>query len=78
MNRVDVQTQCDRELKMGRKAMRMEEEAKELEKVAIKSRTQAEITERVIEDEEAVPEVSGRELSEVYASSVLVLCFHVS
>jgi hypothetical protein len=56
--------------------MRMEEEAKELDKVAIKSRTRAEITERVIKDEEAMPEASGRELSEVRGSSVLVLCLH--
>ena len=39
-NRVDVQTQRDRELKKGGKVTRMEEEAKELGKVVIKLRTQ--------------------------------------
>jgi structural maintenance of chromosome 2 len=66
---VDVQTQCDRELKKGGKVPRMEEEAKELEKVVIKLRTQAEIKEGVIKDEEAAREASGHELSEVGPSS---------
>jgi structural maintenance of chromosome 2 len=35
-NWVDLQMQCDRELKKGGKVMRMEEEAKELEMVVIK------------------------------------------
>ena len=68
-NRVDVQTQRDRELKKGGKVPRMEEEAKELEKVVIKLRTQAEIKEGVIKDEEAAREASGREVSEVRLSS---------
>lgn len=37
-NRVDVQTERDRELKNGEKITRMEDEAKELEKVVIKLR----------------------------------------
>jgi len=68
-NRVDVQTQRDRELKKGGKLTRMEEEAKELEKVVIKLRTQTEIKEGTIKDEEAAREASGRELSEVRPSS---------
>ena len=47
-NRVDVQIQCNRELKNGRKVMRMEAEAKELGKVVIKLRTKAEIKEGAI------------------------------
>jgi structural maintenance of chromosome 2 len=38
-NRVDVQTQRDHELKEGGKVTRMEEEAKELERVVVKLRT---------------------------------------
>ena len=49
-NWVDVQTQRDHELKKGGKVPRMEEEAKELEKVIIKLHTQAEIKEGVIKD----------------------------
>jgi len=64
-NRVEVQTQRDRELKKGGKVTRMEEEAKELEKVVIKLRTQAEIKEGTIKDEETARDVSARELSEV-------------
>jgi hypothetical protein len=63
--------------KMSGKVTRMEEDSKELEKVVIKLRTQAETKEGAIKDEEAVWEVSGRKLSEVRLSSVLVLCFHV-
>ena len=37
-NRADMQTECDRELKKGEKILRMEGEAKELEKVVIKLR----------------------------------------
>ncbi len=76
-NRVDVQTQRDRELKKGGKVMRMEEEAKELEKVVIKLCTQAETKEGAIKDEEAAQEVSGRELSKVRPSSLLVACFNI-
>jgi len=72
-----VQTQRDRELKKGGKVTRMEEEAKELEKVVNKLRTQAKIKEGVIKDEEAARKASGRELSEVRPSSLLVVCFHV-
>ena len=54
----------------------MEEEAKELWKVATKLRTHAEIEEGAIKDEEAARETSGHELSEVRASSLLV-CLHV-
>jgi len=68
-NEVDVQTQRDRELKKGGKVTRMEEEAKELGKVMIKLRTQAEIKEGAIKDEEAAREASGRELSTVRPSS---------
>ena len=64
-NRRDVQTQRDQELKKGGKVTRMEEEVKELEKAVIKLRTQAEIKEGTIKDEEAARDVSGRELSEV-------------
>jgi structural maintenance of chromosome 2 len=64
-NRVDVQAQRDRELKKGGKVTRLEEEAKELEKAVIKLRTQAEIKEGTIKDEEAARDASGRELSEV-------------
>ena len=64
-----MQTQRDRELKKGGKVPRMEEEARRLEKVVIKLRTQAEIKEGVIKDEEAAREASGRELSEVRPSS---------
>jgi structural maintenance of chromosome 2 len=39
-NRVDVQAQCDREIKMGEKVTRMGEDANELEKFMIKLRTQ--------------------------------------
>ncbi|KAI9507224.1 condensin complex subunit SMC2 [Russula earlei] len=67
-NRVEVQTQRDRELKKGGKVTRLEEEAKELEKVVIKLRTQAEIKEDVIKDEEAAQDASGRELSELEAA----------
>jgi structural maintenance of chromosome 2 len=67
-NRLDVQAQRDRELKKGGKVTRLEEEAKELEKAVIKSRTQAEIKEGTIKDEETALEASGRELREVRAS----------
>ncbi|KAH9957598.1 hypothetical protein BC827DRAFT_651097 [Russula dissimulans] len=67
-NRGEVQAQRDRELKKGGKVTRMEEEAKELEKVVIKLRTQAEIKEGTIKDEEAARDASGRELSELDAS----------
>jgi hypothetical protein len=70
-NRLDVQTQRDREQKKGGKITRMEEEAKELEKAVIKLRTQAEIKEGSIKDEEAARDVSGRELSEVRARPLL-------
>jgi hypothetical protein len=43
----------------------MEEEAKELEKAVIKLRTQAEIKEGTIKDEEAARDASARELNEV-------------
>jgi hypothetical protein len=39
-NRVDVQAQCDREIKMGGKVTRMGEDPNELEKFVIKLRTQ--------------------------------------
>jgi hypothetical protein len=68
-NRLDVQAQRDRELKKGGKATRLQEEAKELEKAVIKLRTQAEIKEGTIKDEETAREASGRELSEVRARS---------
>ncbi|KAI9457325.1 condensin complex subunit SMC2 [Lactarius psammicola] len=67
-NRVDVQTQRDRELKKGGKITRMEEEAKELEKVVVKLRTQAEIKEGAIKDEEAACDASARELSDLEAA----------
>jgi structural maintenance of chromosome 2 len=67
-NRLDVQAQRDRELKKGGKVTRLEEEAKELEKAVIKLRTQAEIKEGTIKDEETAREASGREVSEVRAS----------
>ena len=57
--------------------MQMEEETKELDKVVIKLRTQAEIKEGAIKDEEAAREASVRELSQVRASSLLVVCFQV-
>jgi hypothetical protein len=76
-NRVDVQTQCDRKLEMGGKITRTAEEAKEHEKIVIKLRTQAETREGVMKDEEVVREASGRDLREVRASSILVICFHV-
>ena len=69
MNQVDVQAQRDRELKKGRKVMRMEEEAKALEKAVIKLRTQAEIKEGTIKDAEAARDASARELSEVRTCS---------
>ena len=47
-NRVEVQIQCNRELKNGRKVTQMEVEAKELGKVVIKLRTKAEIKEGAI------------------------------
>jgi structural maintenance of chromosome 2 len=78
-NRVDVQKQRDHELKKGGKVTRMEEEAKELEKAVIKLRTQAEIKEGTIKDEEAARDSSGRELSEVRAPvslSTSVARFH--
>ena len=62
-NRTEVQSQRDRELKKGGKVTRMEEEAKELEKVVTKLRTQAEIKEGTIKDEEAARDASGCELS---------------
>ncbi|KAH9957609.1 hypothetical protein BC827DRAFT_1385511, partial [Russula dissimulans] len=67
-NRGEVQAQRDRELKKGGKVTRMEKEAKELKKVVIKLRTQAEIKEGTIKDEEAARDASGRELSELDAS----------
>jgi hypothetical protein len=53
----------------------MEAEAKELEIVATKSRPKAEIEEGAIKDEEAAREAPACELSEVRASSFLVICF---
>jgi hypothetical protein len=53
----------------------MEAEAKELETVTTELRIQAEIEEGAIKDEEAAREASGRELGEVRASSVHVICF---
>lgn len=64
-NRIDVQTQRDRELKKGGKITKMEEAAKELEKAVVKLRTQAEIKEGTIKDEEAARDASARELSDV-------------
>ncbi|KAI9439026.1 condensin complex subunit SMC2 [Lactarius indigo] len=69
-NRVDVQTQRDRELKKGGKITRMEEEAKELEKVVVKLRTQAEIKEGTIKDEEVACDTSAHELSDLEAALV--------
>ena len=74
-NRVDVQTQRDRELKKGGKVTRMEEAAKELEKVVVKLRTQAEIKEGTIKDEEAARNASARELSDVRISLCLLPVF---
>jgi len=74
-NRVDVQTQRDRELKKGGKVTRMEEEAKELEKVVVKLRTQAEIKEGTIKDEETARDASERELGEVRVSLFSSLIF---
>jgi structural maintenance of chromosome 2 len=73
-NRVDLQAQRDRELKKGGKVTRLEEEAKELEKAVVKLRTQAEIKEGTIKDEEAARDASGRELSEVRLSVPSVVC----
>ncbi|KAI0296748.1 condensin complex subunit SMC2 [Multifurca ochricompacta] len=67
-SRIDVQTQRDRELKKGGKVTRMEEEAKELEKAVIKLRTQAEIKEGAIKDEEAARDTSAQELNELEAA----------
>ena len=58
-NRLDVQMQRDQEQKMGGKITRMEEEARVLEKAVIKLRTQAEIKEGTIKDEEVARDVSG-------------------
>ncbi|KAH9957622.1 hypothetical protein BC827DRAFT_1385516 [Russula dissimulans] len=69
-NRGEVQAQRDRDLKKGGKVTRMEEEAKELEKVVIKLRTQAEIKEGTIKDEETAREATGRELSETRVDAV--------
>jgi hypothetical protein len=74
-NRVDAQTQRDRELKTCGKVTRMEANAKEFETVAAELRIQAEIEEGAIKDEEAAREVSGRGLSEVRASSFHAICF---
>jgi structural maintenance of chromosome 2 len=74
-NRVDVQTQRDRELKKGGKVTRMEEEAKELEKVVVKLRTQAEIKEGTIKDEETARDASSHELGEVRVSLFSSLIF---
>ena len=74
-NRVDVQTQRDRELKKGGKVTRMEEEAKELEKVVVKLRTQAEIKDGTIKDEETARDASERELGEVHVSLFSSLIF---
>ncbi len=74
-NRAEVQAQRDRELKKGGKVTRMEEEAKELEKVVIKLRTQVEIREGVIKDEEAARDTSARELSDVRIPSLFFLPF---
>jgi len=76
-NRTEVQAQRDRELKKGGKVTRMEEEAKELEKVVIKLRTQAEIKEGTIKDEEAARDASERELSEVCDCLSRSYIFHV-
>ncbi|KAI0264934.1 condensin complex subunit SMC2 [Gloeopeniophorella convolvens] len=67
-SRTEVQAQRDRELKKGGRVPRMEEEVKELEKVLIKLRTQAEIKEGTIADEERGREESVRELSELEAA----------
>jgi structural maintenance of chromosome 2 len=74
-NRADMQTQRDRELKEGGKVTRMEEEAKELEKVVVKLRTQAEIQEGTIKDEETARDASSRELGEVRVSQFLSLIY---
>ena len=59
---------CRRELKKGSKVTRMEEEAKEFEKAVVKLRTQAEIKEGTIKDEETARDASERELREVRMS----------
>ena len=76
-NRLEVQTQRDRELKKGGKITRMEEEAKELEKGVIKLRTQVEIKESTIKDEESAQDVSEREFTEVraFVLSVSIILF---
>jgi len=74
-NRVDLQAQRDRELKKGGKVTRLEGEAKELEKAVVKLRTQAEIKEGTIKDEEVARDASGRELGEVCLSIPSVVCF---
>ena len=68
---VQLQTQHDRELKEGGKVTRMEEEAKELEKVVIKLHMQAEIKEGSIKDKKAARDASAHELSEVRTPLVL-------
>jgi structural maintenance of chromosome 2 len=73
-NRVDLQAQRDRELKKGGKVTRLEEAAKELEKAVVKLRTQAEIKEGTIKDEEAARDASGCELGEVRLSVPSVVC----
>ena len=57
--------------------MRMEEQVKELEKVVVKLRAQADIREGAIKDEGAAREASVRKLSEVGLFSLLIVCFHV-
>jgi structural maintenance of chromosome 2 len=68
---VNVQAQRDRKLKKGGKVTRMEEEAKELEKAVIKLRTQAEIKEGSIKDENTARDASAHELSEVRTPLIL-------
>jgi len=55
----------------------MEEEVKELEKVMVKLRAQADIREAAIKNEEPAREASRYELSEVRASSLLVVCLFI-
>ena len=63
--------QRDRELKEGGKVTRMEEEAKELEKVVIKLHMQAKIKEGSIKDKKAARDASAHKLSEVRMPLVL-------
>jgi hypothetical protein len=74
MNRVDVQAQHDRELKKGRKVTRMEEGAKEPEKVIFKLLTKADMKGH---HQGRGGWVGWREPSKVCAPSLLIICFHV-